>query len=137
MFGAPVEGPANVCCNNQGAVKSTSSLEYSLSKKHNAIDCHAVYKACAAGIGLGGSFHKATEQTVPGRLLACLVWGSFAHEEWLIGRKWKHIKHGAASWVSFPIKGAGTSWVGVRHQGHQTWTQVLVVLRLCAMGFAF
>ena len=51
------------------------------------------------------------------RLLTCTVWGSSAHEERLTGRKRKHINDGAASCVSFPVKGAGTSWVGARHQG--------------------
>ena len=50
MFGVPIDGPANVYCDNQGVVKNTSLPESTLSKKHNAINYHAVREACAAGI---------------------------------------------------------------------------------------
>jgi hypothetical protein len=42
MFGVPIEGPAKVLCDNQGVVKNTSIPESVLSKKHNAINYHAV-----------------------------------------------------------------------------------------------
>ena len=51
MFGIPLEGPAQVFCDkNQGVVKNTSIPESVLSKKHNAINYHAVQEAAAAGV---------------------------------------------------------------------------------------
>ena len=42
MFGIPIDGPADVFCDNKGVVKNTSLPESVLSKKHNAINYHAV-----------------------------------------------------------------------------------------------
>jgi hypothetical protein len=50
MFGCPINGPANVFCDNQGVVKNVSLPESNLSKKHNAINYHVVREAVAAGI---------------------------------------------------------------------------------------
>ena len=50
MFGVPIEGPANVFCDNRGVVKNASIPESTLMKKHNAINYHAVGEAVAAGI---------------------------------------------------------------------------------------
>lgn len=50
MFGVPVEGPAIVFCDNQGVVKNTSIPESVLTKKHNAVNYHAVREAAAAGV---------------------------------------------------------------------------------------
>jgi hypothetical protein len=50
MFGIPIEGPANVFCDNHGVVKNTSTPESMLMKKHNAINYHAVREAVAVGI---------------------------------------------------------------------------------------
>jgi hypothetical protein len=50
MFGVPIAGPANVFCDNSGVVKNTSIPESMLSKKHNAINYHAVREAVAAKI---------------------------------------------------------------------------------------
>ena len=50
MFGIPIDGAADVFCDNQGVVKNTSLPESVLSKKHNAINYHAVQEAVAAGI---------------------------------------------------------------------------------------
>jgi Reverse transcriptase (RNA-dependent DNA polymerase) len=50
MFGVPIEGPANVFCDNRGVVKNASIPESTLMKKHNAINYHAVREAAAAGI---------------------------------------------------------------------------------------
>jgi hypothetical protein len=50
MFGIPIEGPANVFCDNRGVVKNVSILESTLMKKHNVINYHAVREAMAAGI---------------------------------------------------------------------------------------
>ena len=50
MFGVPIDGPANVFCDNQGVVKNSSLPESTLMKKHNAINYHVVREAAAAGI---------------------------------------------------------------------------------------
>jgi hypothetical protein len=50
MFGVPIDGPANVFCDNQGVMKNASIPESTLMKKHNAINYHAVREAVAAGI---------------------------------------------------------------------------------------
>jgi hypothetical protein len=50
MFGIPINGPAFVYCDNQGVVKNVTIPESILSKKHNAINYHAVREAVAADI---------------------------------------------------------------------------------------
>ena len=50
MFGVPIDGPANVFCDNQGVVNNASRPESTLMKKHNAINYHIVREAAAAGI---------------------------------------------------------------------------------------
>ena len=50
MFGIPIDGPANVFCDNRGVVRNASIPESTLMKKHNAINYHAVQEAAAAGI---------------------------------------------------------------------------------------
>ena len=99
MFGVPINGPANVYCDNQGVVKNTSLPESTLSKKHNAINYHTVREACAAGImrvakeptetNLADLFTKPLSRMRREQLLSCIVWGPFAHEEWLTGKKRK------------------------------------------------
>ena len=43
MFGVPIDGPADMTCDNQGeAVKDTSLLESMLNKHHNVITYHAI-----------------------------------------------------------------------------------------------
>jgi hypothetical protein len=50
MFGVPIDGPANVFCDNNGVVMNTTIPESMLAKKRNAIDYHAVREAIAAKI---------------------------------------------------------------------------------------
>ena len=50
MFGFPIDGPANVFCDNRGVVKNLSVPELTLMKKHNAINYHVVREAVGAGI---------------------------------------------------------------------------------------
>jgi hypothetical protein len=50
VFGVPIDGPANVFCDNRGVVKNVSVPESVLMKKHNAINYHAVREAAAAKI---------------------------------------------------------------------------------------
>jgi hypothetical protein len=49
MFGIPLQGPANVFCDNNGVVVNASQPESTLKKKHNAIAYHRVREAAAAG----------------------------------------------------------------------------------------
>jgi len=42
MFGIPIDGPADVLCDNQSVVTNSSVPELQLSKKHNAICYHRV-----------------------------------------------------------------------------------------------
>lgn len=50
MVGVPLEVPATVFCGNQGVVKNTRIPESVLTKKHNAVNYHAVCEAAAAGV---------------------------------------------------------------------------------------
>lgn len=50
MFGIPLMGPAAILCDNQGVIKNASIPKSSPSKRHNAINYHAVREAAAAGI---------------------------------------------------------------------------------------
>ena len=50
MFGVLIDGPTDICCDNQEIVKNTSLPESTLAKKHNAVNCHAVHQAVAAGV---------------------------------------------------------------------------------------
>jgi hypothetical protein len=50
MFGVPIDGPANVFCDNTGVVKNTTIPESMLAKKYNTIYYHAIREAVAAKI---------------------------------------------------------------------------------------
>ncbi len=50
MFGVPINGAANVYCDNKGVVSNTSVPESTLSKKHNSINYHIIRESAAAGI---------------------------------------------------------------------------------------
>jgi hypothetical protein len=50
MLGVPLEGPANVFCDNESVVKNSSRPESTLKKRHNAIAYHRCREAQAAGI---------------------------------------------------------------------------------------
>ena len=50
MFGVPLDGLADVFCENRGVVLKTSKPESTLKKKCNAINYHAVREAAMAGI---------------------------------------------------------------------------------------
>ena len=51
-FGIPIQGPANVFCDNEAVYRKTSrpESESTLSKKHNSINYHICREAVAAGI---------------------------------------------------------------------------------------
>ena len=50
MFGVPLDGPANVFCDNDGVRKNVSIPKSTLNKKHNSINYHVVRESVAAGI---------------------------------------------------------------------------------------
>ena len=49
MFGIPVDGPANVYCDNEAVTKNTTIPESTLKKKHHSIAYHRCREAVAAG----------------------------------------------------------------------------------------
>ena len=50
MFGIPVNGEADILCDNESVVNNSSKIESVLNKKHSSIAYHAVRWAVAAGI---------------------------------------------------------------------------------------
>jgi hypothetical protein len=50
MFGVPIDGPANVYCDNDSVCNNATKPESTLKKKHNAIAYHRVREAVAAGM---------------------------------------------------------------------------------------
>jgi hypothetical protein len=48
MFGIPIDGPANVYCDNNSVVTNSSKPQSVLKKKHNSIAYHRVREAVAA-----------------------------------------------------------------------------------------
>ena len=50
MFGIPIDGPANVFCDNKSVVTNSTIPTSLLSKKHNSIAYHRVRESVAAGI---------------------------------------------------------------------------------------
>ena len=49
-FDIPIDGPANVHCDNNGVVQNMRIPESALSKKHNAINFHVLREAAATGM---------------------------------------------------------------------------------------
>ena len=49
MLGVPIDGPANVYCDNEAVYKNTSIPESVLKKKHHSISYHRCREAVAAG----------------------------------------------------------------------------------------
>ena len=50
MFGIPIDGPANVFCNNKAVVKNCSTPESTLKKKHHSIAYYRNREAVASGL---------------------------------------------------------------------------------------
>ena len=50
MFGIPLEGPANVFCDNQSVLINASEAKANLNKKHNSICFHRVRECVASNI---------------------------------------------------------------------------------------
>ena len=49
MLGVPIDGPANVYCDNEAVYKNTSIPESVLKKKHHSIAYHRCREAVAGG----------------------------------------------------------------------------------------
>ena len=49
MFGIPIDGPANVFCDNKSVVTNSTIPDSTLKKKHNSIAYHRVREAVATG----------------------------------------------------------------------------------------
>ena len=49
-FGVPIDGEANIFCDNDAVVKSTSSADSTLKKKHCSVAYHRIRECVAAGI---------------------------------------------------------------------------------------
>jgi hypothetical protein len=49
MFGIPIDGPANMYCDNGSVVTNCTKPESTLKKKHNAITYHRVRESAAQG----------------------------------------------------------------------------------------
>jgi hypothetical protein len=49
MFGIPIDGPANIYCDNGGVVTNCTKPEFTSNKKQNAIAYHKVREAVAQG----------------------------------------------------------------------------------------
>ena len=72
MFGVPIDGPADVFCDNQPVVTNVSIISSVLNKKHNSICYHRVQEAHTTGtiqvIWISGEYNKAdigTKTTIP------------------------------------------------------------------------
>ena len=50
MFGIPIDGEADILCDNLSVVNNASKFESTLNKKHASIAYHAIRWAVAAGI---------------------------------------------------------------------------------------
>jgi hypothetical protein len=50
IFGVPIDGPANVFCDNKSIVTNSTIPTSTLKKKHNSITYHHVREAVAGGI---------------------------------------------------------------------------------------
>ena len=54
MFGVPIDGSANVLCDNKAVYKNTITPESVLKKKHNYIACHRCREALLLVMTLQG-----------------------------------------------------------------------------------
>jgi hypothetical protein len=50
MFGIPLDGPANVFCDNQSAVTNSTVPDSTLKRKHNSIAYHRVRELVAGNV---------------------------------------------------------------------------------------
>jgi hypothetical protein len=77
MFGIPIDGPANVFCDNESVYKNASIAELQLRRKHNSICFHKVRESVAANIMIP---HKVdSKENLADLLTKSLSWSSKAH----------------------------------------------------------
>ncbi len=50
VFGIPLKGTANVCCDNKSIVSNLTGLTFTLKKKRNSIAYHHVHEAVVESI---------------------------------------------------------------------------------------
>jgi hypothetical protein len=91
MFRIPVDGPANVYCDNQSVVYNATIPESTLVKKRNAICYHRVCEAEAAGIiqvakedsktNLADGLTKPLPRDMRGRLSGRILYGLYSDKE--------------------------------------------------------
>jgi hypothetical protein len=91
MFRIPVDGLANVYCDNQSVVYNATIPESTLVKKHNAICYHRVCEAEAAGIirvakedsktNLADGLTKPLPRDMRGRLFGRILYGLYSDKE--------------------------------------------------------
>ena len=65
IFGVPIDGPADVLCDNQSVVNKTTNVDSKLDKKHNSLAFHAVQWAVAANIMRLRKVHTSENITDP------------------------------------------------------------------------
>lgn len=77
MFGIPIDGPANVFCDNESVYKNASIAESQLRRKHNSICFHKVRESVASGIMVP---HKVdSKDNLADLLTKSLPWISKSH----------------------------------------------------------
>jgi hypothetical protein len=77
MFGIPIDGPANVFCDNESVYKNASIAESQLRRKHNSICFHKVRETVASNIMIP---HKVdSKENLADLLTKSLPWSSKSH----------------------------------------------------------
>ena len=94
MFGVPIDGPADVFCDNQPVVTNISIPSSILNKKHNSICYHRVQEAHTAGTirvgGISDKYNKAdigTKTTIPTKRRYKLLNSVFNEKVYTITKK--------------------------------------------------
>ena len=72
MLGVPLDGPADVFCDNSSVVQSSTFSASVLKKKHNAVSFHKVQETIAVGVmrvsheGTASNLADLFSKTLPG-----------------------------------------------------------------------
>jgi hypothetical protein len=72
MFGIPLDGPANVFCDNESVYRNASMAEAQLRRKHNSICFHRVRECVASGLII--PFKVDTKENLADLLTKSLPW---------------------------------------------------------------